>query len=306
MAFRALRPAAVKRACISPVFTYVTRRSFFNMFKSAPTAQEIITQQAQSKPILVNEVGEKVLYESAQRHQIRAMMAGGVVNGMYWTYHLVNAYQYSEVVIGGIEMGGDPMWGYLGLGISAFIAATTREFARHAVYRAYVSADGFRVGFQMHNPFGSLGRKIEAKPTNITIGQVSKARGNLLPLLVQGIETNILLDLKGNFFGKNVLQDIITDKKIPDFLKIDGILIKSSQLINTPIVSSLLGDTETSPAGVLISPIIEAATAPAAAAKPLDTVPKRTAESAVPLNSLQTTKVSRRPPTKFRGQNGKR
>ena len=306
MAFRALRVVAVRRARFPQVinnshFAYVTSRSFFNIFKAVPTAEQII-QQAESKPIMINEIGEKVVYESSQRHQIRLMVGCGVLNSLYWSYHLVNAFKYHGVVIDGIEMGGDPMWGYMGLGLSALITITTREFARHAVYKAYVSPDGFRLGFQMHNLLGSLGRKIEAKPTSITVGEGSKSRENLLPLHIQGVDKNVLVDMRGDFYGSNVLQSMITDQKIPDFLKIDGMTIKSTQLINAPVVSSLLGDTETSPSGVLVAPLVVAANG-----QPVETVQTNTAaDSAVPLNSIQASKVSRRPPNKFRGQNGKR
>ncbi|RYY83652.1 hypothetical protein EON63_10780 [archaeon] len=60
-------------------------------------------------------------------------------------------------MFGDIDLGGDPSWSYLGLAATGLFVYFTRHFAHQTVYQSYLSADGKRMGFQVHNLFGSPG-----------------------------------------------------------------------------------------------------------------------------------------------------
>lgn len=260
----------------SSFFLHCNNRTFFGVFKGVQSAEEILRKE-RAQPIQVNELGEKIVYESNQRHQIRALLGAGGVSTVYWLYHLANCYFYEGVVVNGIDLGGNPLWGYIGLGVSALILATSREFSKYTVYRAYVSADGFRVGFQVHSLLGGLGRKFEAMPINMRIESSSR---QFIPVSVVGMDKPVLVDTRGNFYGNSVLQAILIDQKIPEYLKVDGELVKSTALLNsTEAVTEATSSSD--------------------------------ASAAVPVGVVAPTKLSAHPPrqgrkpTKFKGPSAK-
>ncbi len=118
-------------------------------------------------------------------------------------------------MFGDIDLGGDPSWGYAGLLATGLFVYFTRHFAHQTVYQAYLSADHRRLGFQMHNLFGNPGRKIEVSVGNAKFldAQMNKDKlfgkaqpgraknwllnSSLLPLRVEGIKGNVLVDQQG-------------------------------------------------------------------------------------------------------------
>ena len=133
----------------------------------------------------------------------------------------------------------DSRWGIVGAFGTGVMFWGTTQFAHHAAYTSYETADGLRVGFQMHNVLGNPGRKIEASPANIVRGPDSTwgFSNKLVPLRISGmgkvrlsiifmttvliffsslniadllrIRQNVLIDSSGKFYGNNRLISLI-------------------------------------------------------------------------------------------------
>lgn len=61
----------------------------------------------------------------------------------------------------GIDLAGDPMWGYVGSFCTGGFLFFTKYFANHTIYRAHLSNKGKRMGIQVHTMFGAPGKKYE-------------------------------------------------------------------------------------------------------------------------------------------------
>ncbi len=113
----------------------------------------------------------------------------------------------------GIDLAGtDPLWGYFGVAATGLIVYFTRHFAHHVVYQSYISSDGKRIGFQVHNIFGNPGRKFEVSigkakflSPNTSLVDTSGNKtfvknlfnSSFVPLRVEGITGNVLVDKEG-------------------------------------------------------------------------------------------------------------
>lgn len=104
------------------------------------------------------------------------------------------------------------MWGYFGVAATGLIVYFTRHFAHHVVYQSYLTGDGKRVGFQVHNILGNPGRKFEVSIGNAKFLSPNTAlvenagnksfiknlfNSSLIPLRVEGVQGNVLVDKEG-------------------------------------------------------------------------------------------------------------
>jgi len=156
--------------------------------------------------------GEKLLYEGNSAFTCRAMSAVGITNLTYWTYYLVNSYVYKDVVIQGIDLGGDPRWSIAGFMGTTLIFYCTREYSNHAALYAYESADGQRLGFQMYTMIGHPGRKIEANIGNVRLANTvafNLGSDSFVPLRIEGVSKNVLLDKDGTYYSNNRLKELL-------------------------------------------------------------------------------------------------
>ena len=108
-----------------------------------------------------NTNNEKLLYKGNSTLQILLMFGVGCVNTIYFSQYLFSCWYYEGVVIQGIQLGGDPRWGYVGAFTGGLVFYSTKWLAHSSVYRAYLTEDNLRVGFQLYNIIGKPGRKIE-------------------------------------------------------------------------------------------------------------------------------------------------
>jgi hypothetical protein len=143
----------------------------------------------------------RVLYEGSQQLTCRVMLSAATFNLAYWSYYLVTCAYYEGVVIEGIKLGGDPRWGFAGAFATGLMFYASQQYAHHAALKCYETADGERLGFQMHTIFGQPGRKIECRIGNAYLGE---RRGNFgssyIPVRVKGVNRNVLVDDTCNFF----------------------------------------------------------------------------------------------------------
>lgn len=146
------------------------------------------------------ESGDKVLFEGSQMITVRAMLGCTAFNFLYFSYYLTTCFWYHDIVIEGIRLGGDVGWGYAGAFGTGLIAFATRTYATRCACMVYETADGERLGFQVHTLLGTPGKKYEAMPKNITLGPPSKTGSSLIALQLKGLDHNILVDKSGTFF----------------------------------------------------------------------------------------------------------
>jgi hypothetical protein len=115
--------------------------------------------------------------------------------------------------VNGIDLAGtNPMWGYFGIAATGLIVYFTRHFAHHVVYQSYLTPDKKRIGFQVHNILGNPGRKFEVSvgkakflsPNTALVDNAANKsfvknlfNSSLIPLRVEGIEGNVLVDREG-------------------------------------------------------------------------------------------------------------
>jgi len=171
-----------------------------------------IVKEVETSP--VDALNNKVLYKGNEGFSCRLLLSVSSFNAFYWTYYLTNCYFYDGVVIQGVELGGNPTWGYFGAFCTGLMFYASQQFSHHAVYRAYESSDGLRIGFQMHNLFGQPGRKLEVAIGNARLlDGTGKSNlglgGSYLLLRVVGVNRNVILDHKGQFFYNSRLYDLL-------------------------------------------------------------------------------------------------
>ena len=168
-------------------------------------------KEENSKRTPMSATGEKLLYEGPQTFQIRMMFGVGCVNVLYWTYYMSTCYLYKDVVHHGIAFGGDPSWGYIGIAGTVIIFYCTREYSQHAAYYAYETADGKRLGFQLHTMLGFPGRKIEASIGNVRLANTmsSSMGSSFVPLRVEGVGKNVLIDRDCTYYANGRLMELL-------------------------------------------------------------------------------------------------
>ena len=137
---------------------------------------------------------------------------------------------------------GDSTWCIIGIAATGFILYVAREYAHASVYQLYETEDKQRLGFQTLTMFGQPGRKVEVprtlpkfvSPKQVTgfIEQLSIQRktkmfnteenegllkkawrntaGSTIPIKVEGVKNNILIDKTGTFFHDHDLLDIVS------------------------------------------------------------------------------------------------
>lgn len=100
---------------------------------------------------------------------------------------------------------GDPTFGYVGTAASFGLAYFTKYFANHVVYSAYLTKDQKRIGFQVHNMFGSPGKIMEVDVGNAKFNTLldGKEQQNKLlsssyyPIKVKGLDSLLLVEKEG-------------------------------------------------------------------------------------------------------------
>lgn len=213
----------LRRFASTKAFPRATHR-----FRSLSSSSSNSPQPTSVDPIDVSSTGEKLLFESDQYFTIRMMLGGVATSVMYWSYHLIDCYLYpGEIASSGFAIMGNPAVGVAGLGLSGFCLYTTRHYANVNVKRAYESPDGRRIGFQMHNIYGSYGRKLEALPSNLKFTlpeEKNLTNSSLARMEIIGAKTNVFIDITGKFYGTRlrelmnrvttaVKEDVVKDKE---------------------------------------------------------------------------------------------
>jgi hypothetical protein len=176
----------------------------------------------------------------------------------YWSTFTANHYLYAGKIVNGINLAGeaDVMWGYVGMAATGLIVFFTRHFANNAVFQSYLSADKHRIGFQVHNLLGEPGRKFEVpignakflspdqmKEKNAAKDSLAKSlfKSSMIPLRVEGISSNILLDNEGLIKGSEETQLLIDllekgqgqgQGQKPDKINIDEAKFSRAQFFN--------------------------------------------------------------------------
>lgn len=142
-----------------------------------------------------------------------------------WSSFIFNYFLFKGQMFQGIDLGGDPFWGFFGTAMTGLFLYFTRHFAHNSVYQCYLTADGARLGFQVHNMFGLPGRKFEVPMKMVKLmdktfnkSQIYEEKRtsfifntSLTPVKVEGINGNLLLDQVGLREHSAKLVDILMD-----------------------------------------------------------------------------------------------
>ena len=149
--------------------------------------------------------GNRVLYHMSQELTCRVMLSASFFNLFYWSYYLATCAYYKDVVVNGIDLGGDPRWGFVGAFGTGLMFYVSQQYSHHTVSSCYETTDGERLGFQMHNVFGQPGRRIECRIGNASMLDPTNSKKTTLgssyvPLRIKGVDRNVLVDETGNYF----------------------------------------------------------------------------------------------------------
>lgn len=188
----------------------------FSTPTSNPTPKSLVSQlkNVKEEAPINPETGDRMLYRGRHERSILLMLGVSFFNFVYWSYQLTNYYLYHGVVVQGIEMGGDVKWPILGMCGTAVMFFSTRLYSRNCVRQAYLSADGRRLGFQLHTIFAVAGPKVEAAVHNTSL--VGREQQQLLmkqvvPVKLEGMSRNLLLDGDGIFYDNGALLRMLED-----------------------------------------------------------------------------------------------
>lgn len=138
---------------------------------------------------------------------------------------------YKDVVVEGISLAGDPLWGGVGAIATLGILYFTRVFAHNSVYQAYETEDHKRIGFQMHTIIGKPGRKFEVPIGNVRfiskVNQVTRSPAEIaampegfmskvfsssyVPMTIDGFDGNVVIDVDGDFKDKERLVSLVNE-----------------------------------------------------------------------------------------------
>lgn len=193
-------------SCALSASKYVNKYSItsINAFSTDSLRTATIPSSPTQAPV------DTVLYRGHSNVIVGVMFSVTTLNFLYWTYYIASAYLYKDVIISGINLGGDPIWGALGAFGTGLMCYGTRAYAHHSVYKAYETADGRRLGLQMYTILGLPGRKIEFSHCNVRKANVSNYFGSsLIPLRVKNVNYNVLIDKTGTYYEDNKLLHII-------------------------------------------------------------------------------------------------
>jgi hypothetical protein len=78
--------------------------------------------------------GETTIYKGNNSMQVKLMFGVGVVNTIYFSQHLFSCWWYQDVVVEGINLGGDPRWGYVGAFTGGLVFYSTKWLAHSLVH----------------------------------------------------------------------------------------------------------------------------------------------------------------------------
>ena len=77
--------------------------------------------------------GNRVLYHANQELTCRVMLSAASFNLFYWSYYLATCAYYKDVVVQGLNLGGDPRWGFAGAFGTGLMFYVTQQYSHHAV-----------------------------------------------------------------------------------------------------------------------------------------------------------------------------
>lgn len=155
-----------------------------------------------------------MLYRGRHERSILMMLGVSFFNFIYWSYQLTNFYIYQGVVVQGVDLGGDIKWPILGMCGTAVMFFSTRLYSRNCVRQAYLTPDGKRLGFQLHTIFAVAGPKVEAAVPNCHLvgrQQQTLVMKQVIPIKLEGMTRNLLLDGDGIFYDSGVLVKMLED-----------------------------------------------------------------------------------------------
>jgi len=125
-----------------------------------------------------------------------------------------------------LSFGNEGLWAHVGLVGTGALFFLTWDYARHAVHSAYLSADNNKLSFVMHNMIGSPGRVLVANVNEVhKLTPMNIFASNLLPVRIQSMNKNIVLDPNGKYYeedklllklldqGKNVSANNVVSKE---------------------------------------------------------------------------------------------
>lgn len=236
------------RSCMKLLHSNIKQINYINKLTTTSSSKAFFCSTIkpdQDTENTSNQCNEKLLYKESQEYTIRIMMGVSTVNFIYWSSLLINTVIYKDIIVEGINLGGDPMWAFFGSFASGFFFYFTRTFANHSVYQCYESSDNKRIGFQMHTILGYPGRKFEvnignarfiSKSNSLVLGMDQNnddnntvlpsikdvdsrkdtffdrvLKSSLIPITVDGFPGNALLDEHGQYYDKNRLVYLLLD-----------------------------------------------------------------------------------------------
>lgn len=127
------------------------------------------------------------------------------------------------MVISGIDLAGDPLWGYVGCFATSGFLFFTRHFAHHTIGRAYLVEGGKRLRLQMHTMLGTPGKTYEVAPNLVrfvsdkqkteVLSELAQDKlaekaenpsfasrvleSSFVPLRINGVDSNFVVDKYG-------------------------------------------------------------------------------------------------------------
>jgi hypothetical protein len=214
--------ANISRAVFTPIRSLTRKFSSKKDSTKSDKDQSAVDQSCTDSNGPVDEFGNKILYRGTQDLVVRLLFGASSFNFVYWTYYTASSYYYQDVVIQGIDMGGDVRWGAVGAFATGLMFYATKMFKDNACMVVYLAegkgTDADRLGFQMHNFLGGPGRRVEASVGNVRIlgegATTSRFGSSFIPLRVKGMGKNVLIDDKGQFYYNNTLRDILHEQGI--------------------------------------------------------------------------------------------
>lgn len=126
-------------------------------------------------------------------------------------------------MIQGIDLAGDPMWGYVGCVATSGLLYFTRHFANHTINRASLFEEGKRLRLQVHTMLGAPGKIYETSAGSAKFLSVRQQEevlkelaedseaanspnpsfasrimdSSFVPIKISGVESNLVVDKYG-------------------------------------------------------------------------------------------------------------
>lgn len=145
---------------------------------------------------------------------VRVMVASTACNALYWPYSFATNTFYKDVIIQGINMGGDIRWSLVGCFATGLMMYATRQYLESTVKSCLLSEDGNKIIFEFHGYLRSTGKLEEVNIGNAKIiGKTSR----YLRIQVDNRSSKLLIEDDGIFTDKSKLIALLTPEEVkPD------------------------------------------------------------------------------------------